>query len=521
MATSVLVAPSAVSADPRPSSPTPVLVERAKGTSTLTVRITVSRGKSTPNVVVSGPSGFATRTLSKTTTLRKLPAGIYTIEAKQSSDGRIAPKSSARQTVQLGARKSATVKVTYQPTRIRFSLRGSVGIAQGSAPSSTGSRSIEGQLLTVREDGSTRPAISEGNLSIYRYLVVGDTMYADLRLPQALDASGNKCTLVRIPQSTGVPACIDRTMNSLSWPQEGFWFRNDAFQEDASGAVYYMGFDDSGRSVLRKSANGVTRDLLSERFLMEFLVQPDGSVIVVGESSTGARWTRLITASGAVRMLAPADANFLARFSDGNVYMGFWSMDYFGVKRLLTATGQVENKYWISGGNGFDPVDAHFNLDELCSGYPEALQSLCGNYGSMIAGKVSIGGSDFALAGTGANTILVQYFPEVQPLESGLARVSLATAKDDRIVLAGIDASNVNNVSIYDPATDTNRTLLNSATEIEVYELDSGSEPGKVLFAGLRFADNEYVFGSIDVSSGAVEVLSNTGQKWQDFQTFG
>jgi hypothetical protein len=51
--------------------------------------------------------------------------------------------------------------------------------------------------------------------------------------------------------------------------------------------------------------------------------------------------------------------------------------------------------------------------------------------------------------------------------------------------------------------------------------LASGSEPGKVLFAGLRFADNEYVFGSIDVGTGAVEVLSSTGQKWQDFQTFG
>jgi hypothetical protein len=521
MAASVLVAPSAVSADPRSSSPTLGVVERAKGTSTLTVRITVPRGKSTPNVVVSGPSGFATRTLTKTTTLRKLPAGTYTIEAKQSADGRIAPRSSARQTVQLGARKSATVQVTYQPTRIRFSLRGSAGIAQAAAASASGARSTESQLLTVREDGATGPAISEGNLSISRYTIIGDTMYADLGYPQGVDASGNLCVLVRIPRATGVPACLDKDIQQIIWPQQGF-FRNDAVQVDAAGAVYYSGYVSNEGSVLRRSVDGVTRNLVSDgSYILDFLVQPDGSVLVAGESKTGARWTRLISASGSLRTLVSTGANFLARFDDGNIYMGLWGDSYLGVKRFLPATGQVEDKYWISGSmNGITP-DMHINAEEFCADIWAEIESFCAWYGTIISQSIPVAGANLALAGSTADTVLMQYYPTLRRLDSGLKGITLGLAHGDRVVLAGLDPSNVNNVSIYDPATDTNRALLNSATEIEVYELDGASQPGKVLFAGLRFTDNQYVFGSIDVSSGAVEVLSNTGQKWQDFQTFG
>lgn len=48
----------------------------------------------------------------------------------------------------------------------------------------------------------------------------------------------------------------------------------------------------------------------------------------------------------------------------------------------------------------------------------------------------------------------------------------------------------------------------------------SGPERGEMFFAGLRFADNQYVFGRLDVQTGSVELISNTGRKWLDFQSF-
>jgi hypothetical protein len=46
-------------------------------------------------------------------------------------------------------------------------------------------------------------------------------------------------------------------------------------------------------------------------------------------------------------------------------------------------------------------------------------------------------------------------------------------------------------------------------------------ETNKVMFDGLRFADNNYVLGSIDLGTHQVRTVATSSVKWADLQTFG
>jgi hypothetical protein len=43
----------------------------------------------------------------------------------------------------------------------------------------------------------------------------------------------------------------------------------------------------------------------------------------------------------------------------------------------------------------------------------------------------------------------------------------------------------------------------------------------KILFDGLRFADNKYVIGEVDLSTQVVTVVNTAAVKLADLQTFG
>jgi hypothetical protein len=40
------------------------------------------------------------------------------------------------------------------------------------------------------------------------------------------------------------------------------------------------------------------------------------------------------------------------------------------------------------------------------------------------------------------------------------------------------------------------------------------------MFDGLRFADNKYVFGQVDLGTNQLNIFSTLTSKWDDFQGF-
>jgi len=68
--------------------------------------------------------------------------------------------------------------------------------------------------------------------------------------------------------------------------------------------------------------------------------------------------------------------------------------------------------------------------------------------------------------------------------------------------------------------TQTELQLIGPENEIEIYRLNFLAAEGKIMFDGLRFADNRYVIGQIDLQTMTVTASATGSSKLEDFQTF-
>ena len=91
----------------------------------------------------------------------------------------------------------------------------------------------------------------------------------------------------------------------------------------------------------------------------------------------------------------------------------------------------------------------------------------------------------------------------------------------DYLILTGLDANGQNITTLYNTATDTEQTLISSTNEIEMYHLNYVASSNKIMFDGLRFSDNKYVIGQIDLNTQVVSASQTGSSKLLDFQTFG
>jgi hypothetical protein len=74
---------------------------------------------------------------------------------------------------------------------------------------------------------------------------------------------------------------------------------------------------------------------------------------------------------------------------------------------------------------------------------------------------------------------------------------------------------------LYNTSTDTEQVLIPASTEIEVYHLNYVASINKIMFDGLRFSDNKYVIGQVDLNTRVVTASQTGSSKLLDFQTFG
>jgi hypothetical protein len=91
----------------------------------------------------------------------------------------------------------------------------------------------------------------------------------------------------------------------------------------------------------------------------------------------------------------------------------------------------------------------------------------------------------------------------------------------DYIILSGTDLNGKNITTIYNTSTDTEQVLIPASTEIEVYHLNYVASTNKIMFDGLRFSDNKYVIGQVDLNTKVVSASQTGSSKLLDFQTFG
>ncbi len=424
---------------------------------------------------------------------------------------------------------------------LRFSIANKSGLAlkSGGQASSALARpgahtaTVGSNLQAIAPDGAITDAVASGVAAVSKFLIAPNgkvyvlfssrTNLADTSLGAAFGGAG--CLLAEVDAASGLPVCIDNTLQSITWNQTAS-SANPAIQFDAAGGIYYVG-QVSGKTVLRRYRDGAITDLVNDNISIgNFLVLPDGSVIISGTTmSTAQEWVRRVTPNGGIQTVFVGPSGGLSSlhlYPDGNVYFGVWGGDAFGIKRYLTNAGQVDSRYWISGNVNGLQRSAYFNIDDLGLCAVPGRESFCGMYGIAVRDLITTSdGKIFGSAGHRTQAgLLTQYYPTVDFPTTIVKNVTLAQGAGTKLILAGMDASSGNTMTLYDTSDSSETTLLGADNEIEIYHVNFAAGENKVLFDGLRFADNKYVLGQVDLATREVSVTTTIAAKWADFQTF-
>ena len=419
-----------------------------------------------------------------------------------------------RQSGVTAASVRAAAAPSTNPPTVTFLTSGVVGLA---LPSSGAAGS---GLLAVNRDGSTVDAVlsSTGNTSIRDfYAAPNNKFYVVFTSPRPLYNGGPNCILAEVDADSGNPVCVDSQITSVSttygvFGPFGGTATNNPIQFDRSGNIYYVGTVPYTGSVpgpamttLRRSANGTLTSLVTENSqIRDFLVLEDGNVLVSGmTTSTQTSWVRRISPSGALTNISSnSQSSFLRRFADGNVYMSFQGMQT-SVRRYLTASGAMDPLAWISPNYGND-TDTHFSTQTLCNSQSSSKLYLgfCSMGGATIATSFNLGTTaTFVVAGQRSigGTNLFQYWPTVAPVSVSVRNITLATMVGSKLILAGTTAEGVNTMSVLDLTSFQETVLIDASNEIEIYNLSYIAATNKIMFNGLRFADNTFVVGEVDM----------------------
>jgi hypothetical protein len=320
------------------------------------------------------------------------------------------------------------------------------------------------------------------------------------------------CVLAEL-DAAGAPTCVDTSLYSVSLL--GPRGHNDPIQFDDSGAIYYASGGYS-TGVLRRYLDGKVTSYISDPNVLidNYLALGDGDVLLTGATvSTGSRWVRRIDLDGHVHSVRSVSANYMRLFGDGNAYMGFSAGADVGVRRFVPSTNTLESKYWLAPRG-----DREHGTEEICDGADQYVtETFCAWAGTRITDAFTT--SDhrvFVIAGTADGGRLIQYSPDLRVPPTGVVRTSVSAAVGDDIAMAGVDAGEHRVLVLHDTKTDEETTLLGPDAEFDVYHLSYDEKNDKLLFDGLRFSDNTFVLGEVDLKTNAVTFPAASTTRWTD-----
>ena len=418
--------------------------------------------------------------------------------------------------------------------KLKFNIKNAVGIAlvkkatvkKKSSPSPTADEvdPEDTTLVAVDSTGQTTDAVASGTAVIKQFLVApNDKLYVLFDSPTTV---GDKttCLLAQVDPSTGDPLCIESELTSVSWNSGEAGSLNPAIQFDGNGAIYYVGTNASGKTSLRKYSAGATTSLINDNIqIYDFLVLSDGNVYYTGMTvSTKASYTRRIDPAGGLSVVNGERSWFLMRFADNNVYYGIASK---GVLTWLTKTNKNDDFPYIAPSTATQI--ARNDTGRFCvagvaanDGFCEITTGTVNTPGVYIRQSFNtMSGKTFVNAGVAPMGTLMQYYPQVKRVNTAVDKLTMGQVIVDYIVMAGVNVNGQNILTIYDTTAGTERKLIDESKEVEIYHLNFVSS-NKVMFDGLRFSDNKYVIGQVDLSTGLVSASQTGSDKLVDFQTF-
>jgi hypothetical protein len=399
-----------------------------------------------------------------------------------------------------------------------FQVSGIAGLAQTSSNStcSTVSAPLSTCTFGVGMNGSSASIYATGSATpVVRdfYSAPNNKFYVVFMTATPLVSGGANCVLAEINTDTGIPTCVDSELTSVTMGM-GTMFGlmttgNAPIQFDDAGNIYYTGSSTGYSFTLRKNVNGVVTPLIRDNVqVTDYVVLGDGSIIMSGRTmSTQVYWIRKVsTDTGAITTLVNGvQATFLRKFVDKNIYYGVSSTinSTGGVFRYLVDQGRADALPWLAA-SSWNSGSAQNDTSGICTPSTSGKTSVfCSINGNSIRDSFNLGtektlvivGSPYGSTGTD----LMQYYPTVERTNTVLTNITVWQQIGNKLLLAGTDSNNKNILSLYDPATAQDTILLDSANEIEIYNLGYVASTNKVMFNGLSFANGQYVVGDISL----------------------
>lgn len=538
------------------------------------LRLTVSGlpKKAHAKITVVGPSGK--KSVTKSTTLKKLKAGIYSITVRDLKVGKQWYRGVDQSTNKgVAAGKTATLRVRYHKasdptpapvtptTPVRFSFAGAVGvaIAGGGATASTVSRTGRGTqpasaspsaLLAVHADGTTASAVASGSLAltptrIYRGPDAAVVLeFAGTVDPKTGQRDTRGCALLRIAPNSESAECVDPTLVEIPHTLGGQYLANPIVQFDDSGAVYYLGYTQESpaaenpgpmKLVFRRSGGETVTDIApnviattsASHFAsaVNFAVAGNGTVYFTGAGTDPYGSVFRVLPDGTTTLiLSGQNIGFMSVLADGNFYFGATH----GVYRFDASAGQLDSRRWLGTYRSWDGISAAtYDCDELAVAVTGDSLASCpaiSNPRALVSTGDGHALGDIPLDWSGGNWpsasrgVLVRYYPNPTLIRTTVRIESAIVAAGSKIILAGTDDSGTPHLVSLDEDSGDEQALLAQDQQVDIYHLVFSAREGLVMFDGLRFADNRYVIGSVNLTTGAVQMTP--AAKLSDFQAF-
>ena len=407
---------------------------------------------------------------------------------------------------------STTTTIAYSPvvspndpaqnataaSTVRFDLSDAVGIAMktGVSSSSVKKQAIGSNLLVVLSSGLTRDAVILGTVSVNQFLIApNNRLYVLFKSATDFGNGTTSCILAQVYRSTGDAKCIESSLRYVDI---------DTIQFDADGNIYYSGGAASiSQNVVRRYANGSATDYVNQyQSFDKFFVVPNGDILISGyTSSNGLSWTRKISTSGQITSLSSESADVFWQFPDGNVYFPSGATC---LKRYLIASSQLDVRPWASWSSSSDCKDPYETGNiGFFSGFSNRHVWILAN-GLVMSLR---------------NTELVYMYPKLKKASQSLSRISFGIPALTSAILVGTNSSGINQMLLYDSTNDSSSILVDGSSEIEFYHVNWNVSLNRVYFDGLRFSDNKYVIGYLNLANKQI-IASDLLSKLTDFQTF-
>ena len=122
--------------------------------------------------------------------------------------------------------------------------------------------------------------------------------------------------------------------------------------------------------------------------------------------------------------------------------------------------------------------------------------------------------------GDDSPTSIGMYYPTPRLFTTAVVNATTVLPVLDKMFLTGLDENEDYITTYLNLSNNEETTIIDTDEDLEIYHLSFLASNNRLMFDGLRFADNNYVIGYVDMATGDVLASATGGQRMIDFQLF-